>query len=197
MSKKIFILMGNPDKEGTLSNELADVYEREARAAGHDVRRANIGDVAFDPILHKGYRVIQELEPDLLKMQDDMRWADHLVLIYPLWWSGTPALLKGLFDRMWLPGFAFRFHKRESWHSIPGWDKLLKGKTARVISLSKTSPWVIRLFFGDFSNEVSHATLGFSGYKVSRTEIGNSESLSERKKAAWIRKISKLARVAK
>jgi len=84
MSKRIFILMGNPDKEGTLSNEIADTYEREAKAAGHEVRRANLGDLQFDPILHKGYKEIQPLEPDLLKVQADILWAEHFVLVYPV-----------------------------------------------------------------------------------------------------------------
>lgn len=189
MSRKIFILMGNPDKDGTLSNEFADHYEKEARAAGHEVRRANIGDLKFDPILHKGYKVIQALEPDLLKVQEDMKWAEHFVLIYPLWWAGMPALLKGFFDRVWIPGFAFHF-----WKNGFGWDKLLEGKTARVMILSKNWPIVERMLFGDFKNEVGKALLGFTGYKVRITEVGHSEELSELKKVAWKEKISRLAR---
>ncbi len=180
--------MGNPDKEETLSNELASVYEEAAKAAGHDVRRANISDLSFDPILHKGYKVIQELEPDLKKVQEDMKWADHFVLVYPLWWSATPALLKGMFDRMWIPGFAFHF-----WKSGLGWDRLLKGKTARVIVLSKMNPLAIRFMFGDFTNEIRHATLAFAGFRVRMTEIGNSEKLSPSTRANVRARISRLA----
>jgi putative NADPH-quinone reductase len=190
--KKIYILMGNPDKEDTLSNDLAAVYEAAAKAAGHEVRRSNIGDVQFDPMLHKGYKVIQKLEPDLKKMQEDMRWADHFVLIYPIWWSATPALLKGLFDRMWLPGFAFHF-----WKNGLGWDRLLKGKTARVVTLSKMNPLFIRFTMGDFTNEIRHATLGFAGYKVRMTEIGNSEKLSPGARASVEKRIAALARKGK
>jgi NAD(P)H dehydrogenase (quinone) len=192
MPKNIYILMGNPDKEDTLSNGLADVYEATAKAAGHEVRRANISDVQFDPILHKGYKVIQELEPDLKKMQEDMRWADHFVLVYPLWWSATPAMLKGLFDRMWLPGFAFHF-----WKNGLGWDRLMKGKTARVISLSKLPPLFIRFTMGDFTNEIRHATLGFAGYKVRMTEIGNSEKLSPSARTRAEKRVASLAKNAR
>jgi NAD(P)H dehydrogenase (quinone) len=187
--KKIYILMGNPDSDGTLSSEFAHVYEEAARAAGHDVRRDNVGDLRFDPILHKGYKVIQELEPDLRRVQESLKWADHFVLVYPLWWSATPALLKGLFDRIWLPGFCFHF-----WKSGFGWDRMMKGKTARVITLSKLQPLFIRFVMGDFTNEIRHATLGFAGYKVKMTEIGDSERLSPAAKARWTRRIQGLAR---
>jgi NAD(P)H dehydrogenase (quinone) len=188
---KIYILMGNPDSEGTLGNDIATSYAAEATAAGHEVRRANLGDLQFDPILHKGYKVIQALEPDLLKVQEDMKWADHFVLIYPLWWAGMPALLKGMWDRMFIPGFAFHFHKDGM-----GWDKLLAGKTARVIITSKNWPILERFLFGDFKNEIGRAILGFAGYKVRITEIGHVENMPEAKKTAWMKTISKLARSA-
>ncbi len=188
---KVFILMGNPDSDGTLGSELADHYASEARAAGHDVRRTNIGDLSFDPILHKGYKEIQQLEPDLVKVQDDMKWADHFVLIYPLWWAGMPALLKGLWDRIFIPGFAFHFHEDGM-----GWDKLLDGKTARVLITSKNWPIVERILFGDFKNEVGRALLGFAGYTVRITEIGRSEGMPDDMKDKWMQKISKFAKAS-
>jgi len=188
--KKIYILMGNPDTD-TLSGEIATRYEQVSVAAGHEVRRSNISDLSFDPILHLGYKVIQPLEQDLLLVQENMKWADHFVLIYPLWWSSMPALLKGMWDRMFIPGFAFKFYKDRI-----GWEKLLKGKTARVIVLSKTKPWQIRLLFGDPYNEIKHAILGFAGYRVSLTTIGNSEGLSTADKDSLMLRIGKLAKVA-
>lgn len=190
--KKIFILVGNPDSTDTMCCSIADTYEKEARAAGHEVRRTNLGELSFDPILHKGYKEIQQLEPDLLKVQEDMKWAEHFVLIYPLWWASMPALLKGLWDRMFIPGFAFHFHKDGM-----GWDKLLAGRTARVIITSKNWSIVERMLFGDFKNEIGRAILGFAGYKVRITEIGHVEGLSESKKLAWMKTISKLARSAR
>jgi NAD(P)H dehydrogenase (quinone) len=192
--KKIYILLGNPDKEGTLGASLADAYERAAKDAGHEVRRANIGDLAFDPVLHKGYRAIQELEPDLVQVQENLKWADHFVLVYPLWWSSAPSLLKGMFDRMWLPAFAFRFIKGPDGKSTMGWHKLLKGKTARVVITLKNRPFIERFMFGDYSAEIVHAVLGFSGMKVHLTEVGNAEALSEDQKIAWMKRISALGR---
>lgn len=189
---KVYILMGNPDADGTLTAEVADTYEQAAKDTGHEVRRTNLGALSFDPILHKGYKVIQELEPDLKQVQADMLWADHFVLVYPLWWAGMPALLKGMWDRMFIPGFAFKFRKDGM-----GWQRLLKGKTARVVILSNNWPIVERILFGDFTNEIGRAILGFAGYKVKVTKIGHTEHISEEREKSWMRTIQKLAKDAR
>ena len=84
MSKKILVLCGHPDHE-SFSGEVASQYENAAREAGHEVVRVNLGQLHFDPILHKGYKEIQQLEPDLLDLQNRFREAEHIVLVYPNW----------------------------------------------------------------------------------------------------------------
>lgn len=188
--KHIFILLGNPDSE-TYSGSLADAYESGAREGGYEVRRLNVGDLQFDPILHKGYKVIQELEPDLLAIQENVRWADHFVIIYPNWWNTMPALLKGMFDRMWLPGFAFNFDKRTK-KPI----KRLKGKSARVIVLvGNYSPFMTRVKFGDFTNEIEQGILEFAGFSpVKVTSFGPSDSAAEILRNKWREKVRRLGR---
>jgi putative NADPH-quinone reductase len=195
-SKKIYILMGHPNTDPTLTSELADAYEAGAKTAGHEVRRANLGELSFDPVLHKGYRAIQELEPDLKKLQEDVTWCETFVLFYPLWWSSVPALLKGLIDRAWLPRFAFSFIKTPSGKSTMGWRKLLKGRKARVVVLMKNFPIVERFLYGNYASDIVNAILRFSGFSVRLSEVGNSEGLSEGAKAAWLKKMGKLAKNA-
>ena len=157
-TKKVFILLGHPDAD-SLNNTLADEYERGANEAGHEVRRMNLGEMVFDPILHQGYRVMQELEPDLVAFQDNVKWCDHFVIFYPSWWSTMPAMLKGLFDRSWLPGFAYNF--------IDGgymWKRLMKGKSASMVVTSDTAPIIQRIIFGDTTNELRKGILWFAGF---------------------------------
>ncbi|MBV21985.1 MAG: NAD(P)H-dependent oxidoreductase [Candidatus Pacebacteria bacterium] len=183
--KKVLILLGHPDCD-TLSGHLADSYERGACDGGHEVRRINICDLEFDPILHKGYKEIQELEPDLIKVQENFKWAEHVVIVYPNWWCTMPALLKGLFDRMFLPGFAFRFSKEDS----AKWEKLLTGRSARVIIAAGMNPIKIRFNFGDFTNEISRGILGFAGFNpVEVTTFGPSERATDANKKSWHKKV--------
>jgi len=186
--KNIFVLLGNPDKE-TFSGGLTDQYEEAAKEAGHEVRRMNIGEMEFDPILHMGYKKIQKLEKDLVKVQDNINWADHFVVVYPNWWCTMPAILKGMFDRMWLPGFAFNFDKKTK-----KLIKRLKGKSARVIIVSGThSPLAAWFKFGDFTNEISRGILGFSGMDVSVSAFGPCESCGENDRDKWMRQVKNLA----
>ena len=191
MAKKITVLLGHPDKE-TLTEFFVESYIKGALANGHEVRRINVGDLAFDPILHKGYKVIQELEPDLKKVQEDIRWCDHFVVFYPTWWSTMPALLKGFFDRVWLPGFAFHFHKSGYW-----WDGLLKGRTARVFVTSDTPPIIARFIFGDTTNEIRRGILWFAGFKVKVKKIGPCKHITQAKADRLGRMLQKYGKCAR
>lgn len=189
MSKKILVLLGHPDKD-TYSGKIADMYEKSARSEGHEVTRVNLGDLQFDPILHKGYKEIQMLEPDLINLQEQIKEADHIVIVYPNWWCTMPALLKGLFDRFWLPGFAFNFDKQTK--KI---IKHLSGKTARVIIVAGThSPFQTWWKFGDFTNEIQYGILEFAGIKTSVTAYGPCDSVDNVCRDKWLSEIETLGR---
>ncbi|MDB5224678.1 MAG: NADPH:quinone reductase, partial [Candidatus Adlerbacteria bacterium] len=126
--KKIVILVGHPDSGDTFCGQLALLYATSAKKAGHTVRTFKLGDLTFDPILHKGYKEIQQLEPDLKTLQAAITECDHFVLIYPNWWGTMPALLKGMFDRMWLPMFAFSFYKTGIMAHLHLWKRLMRSE---------------------------------------------------------------------
>jgi NAD(P)H dehydrogenase (quinone) len=166
-SKNIVIICGNPDTD-SYTGGILDHYQVAAEEAGHNVHRINLGELQFDPILHRGYKEIQHLEPDLEMVQNAIRECDHLVIGYPNWWCTMPALLKGLFDRIWLPGFAFNFNKETK--KI---EKHLTGKTARVFVLSGShSPFKTWWQFGDYTNEIQYGILNFAGLKAQVTTYG-------------------------
>jgi putative NADPH-quinone reductase len=88
----------------------------------------NVRDLKFDPNLKWGYARKQALEPDLKTAQELVLWCDHLVLFTPVWWFSIPALLKGFFDRVFLPDFAFQIDKSGRRKVV----KLLVGRTATI-----------------------------------------------------------------
>lgn len=183
-TKNIVVICGHPDAD-TFTGSILDHYQAAAEDAGHSVKRYNLGDLHFDPILHKGYKVIQALEPDLLELQQAITECDHLVIGYPNWWTTMPALLKGLFDRFWLPGFAFNFNKQTK-----KVEAHLKGKTAHVYVLSGShSPFKTWWNYGDYTNEIQYGILEFAGIKTRVTTYGPCERVSDACRAKWITQV--------
>jgi NAD(P)H dehydrogenase (quinone) len=79
-------------------------------AGGHDVRLVDLYADGFDPTLSCEERRVHKqpgIAPELKHYADDLRWARVLVLVYPTWWSGQPAMLKGWIDRVWVAGVAW------------------------------------------------------------------------------------------
>jgi NAD(P)H dehydrogenase (quinone) len=193
--KKVLVILGHPRLE-SYCNALSQAYERGATEAGAEVRRLDLARLEFDPILHTASEArfsgeqSKGLEPDLLKAQQDIAWADHLVFVYPSWWGSFPALFKGFIDRAFTPGFGFKYIKGKS---LP--EQLLKGKTARLIVTMDTPAWWNRFVYRAAGhNAMTHATLHFCGVKPVRiTNIGKMRSLDEKARKGWLEKVQKLA----
>jgi len=188
MQKRVLVILGHPIV-GSLCGALADSYTGAAESAGHEVRRINLAELKFDPILRHGYAEPQPLEPDLVNAQAQIKWAQHVVFVYPTWWGSMPALMKGFIDRTFLPGFAFKYHKRS-----PLWDRLLTGRTAELIVTMDTPPLFNKLVNrspGD--KQMKRSVLQFTGLKPLRaTSFGKVRGASNAKRAKWIAKAAKL-----
>ncbi len=188
--KKILIINGHPDKE-SYNFAMAEAYKNGALASGAEVKQINIRELDFNPNLQFGYRMRTELEPDLLDSQEKLKWADHMVWLYPIWWGSVPALMKGFLDRVLLPGFAFEKRENSLW-----WDKLLGGKTARIICTMDQPAWYYKWFNGSPSHTaMKKLTLNFIGInKVRITSIGPIRLSKEKYRTDWLKKIEKLGR---
>ena len=96
MPKKILMILGQPQRH-SYGGALMQAYSEGARAAGAEVKELFLGDLKFDPLATTSLAHLSELEPDLALAQEAIKWADHLVFVYPIWWGTIPALLKGFF----------------------------------------------------------------------------------------------------
>ncbi|KAF1071257.1 MAG: hypothetical protein GAK45_00558 [Pseudomonas citronellolis] len=138
--KRVLVILGTP-RSGGFCHALAEAYAQGARSRDHVVRVLRLGDMAFDPVLRGGYDQGQTLEPDLLGAQREIHWAEHLALVYPVWWGGLPGLLQGFIDRAFQPGFAFRYRSPESREFEP----LLSGRSADLLVSHDQTHWQYRL----------------------------------------------------
>lgn len=190
MMKKILVINGNPDKE-SFCTVLANAYKKGADATGAECKLIHLIDLEFDPILRYGYRQRTELEPDLLAVQQDILDSDHLVFVYPTWWGTYPALLKGFIDRVFLPKFAFKYREDSLL-----WDKLLKGKSARLIVTMDTPKWYYSLIYHNPGhNSMKKGVLKFCGVTpVKVTALGPIKSSSMTTRNQWIHKVEEIGK---
>lgn len=158
--KKVLVILGHPSSD-SFNNALAEKYAEGARASGKDVRLLKLGELKFDPIMRFGFKQTQALEPDLLEAQESIKWADHLVFVFPTWWGTLPALLKGFIDRTLTPGYAFKYRPNSPW-----WDKFLTGRSARIIT-TMDSPAIYNWLMYRSANirGLKVATLEFCGVR--------------------------------
>ena len=186
--KKVLIINGHPDRE-SLCSELAKRYQFGAQSAGATCQLIHLIDLEFSPILQHGYRQKMELEPDLVKMQAAIQEADHLVFVYPTWWGTQPALLKGFIERVFLPDFAFSYRKRSML-----WDKLLTGKSARLIVTMDTPQWFYRMVYKQPGhNAMRKGVLQFCGIDpVKISSFSPVKTSTEEIRKKWLNKVEKL-----
>lgn len=193
MGKKVLIINGHPNRD-SFNFGVATAYENGARSVGAEVKHLVVSELKFNPNLEFGYQKRTPLEPDLIAAWESIQWAEHLVWVHPVWWGGLPAIMKGFIDRLFLPGMAFQYRE----NSIQ-WDKLLKGKTAHIITTLDQPSWYYRLVYGRPSvNQLKKSTLEFCGIspvKVTYLGIVKTSDFNVRKK--WLEKIEQLGKKLK
>ena len=189
-NKQVLIINGHPDQE-SFNNALAAAYQKGAETSDAVVSLLNIRELYFNPNLEFGYRKRINLEPDLLSSIEKIKAADHLVWVFPMWWYGYPALMKGFIDRTFLPGIMFDYEPGKTVSK-----KLLKGKTARIIMTADTPKLYDRLFMKSPAlNQFKKGTLQFCGVNpVKVSYIAPIKSSSEEFRKKYLSKIEQLGK---
>jgi putative NADPH-quinone reductase len=190
---KIAIIQGHPDPRGNcFCHALAESYAQAAREAGHEVRTVEVAHLEF--ALLRGAADWQQAAPTqaIRGAQQALAWAEHWVIVFPLWLGDMPALLKGFFEQALRPGFALG--KAEP-KRLP--KKLLKGRSARVIVTMGMPAFFYRIYYRAHSvKSLKRNILEFCGISPVRTSfIGTVDSATARQIA--LAKVQMLARRAK
>lgn len=109
--KKILVLDGNP-KTKSLCRSISEANVAEHRQAGNKVEFLRLNEMNFAPNLTEGYNVTLPFEPDLERFRQAVLECNVLMVVYPTWWGGMPAKLKGIFDRSFTGGYAYKYHEK-------------------------------------------------------------------------------------
>jgi len=151
---RILVLFAHP-----LADSLAAALHRTVvdalSAAGHEVDDCDLYASGFDPVMTPAERRAHNSpNPDFSAVEhhvERLRAADAVVLCFPVWWYGMPAILKGYFDRVWVNGVAF--HLRAGGKIEPGLHRL---KKLGVVATYGAPWWLIKLVLRDPVRGVIH-----------------------------------------
>jgi NAD(P)H dehydrogenase (quinone) len=185
--KKILVIKSHPRKD-SYCDALAISYIRGVKEKGNFIKELSLRDLSLESFLKYGHKEAPILNKDLQNAQELILWADILVFFYPTWWAMPPSILKAFLESVLLPGFAYKY-KRPLWF-IPRWDKLLKGKEARIVATMDSYPIYYKLCAKDPGFKMMKDVLVFCGIrKVKKNYFGSVRLSSEKKRGDWLRKI--------
>jgi len=161
-----------------------------AKQSKANVELIKLTDFDIDWTFSKGFENKTD-EIAIQKIQNLIDNATHLVFVFPNWWGTYPAILKGLFDRVFIPDFAYKYQKKS-----PFPIQLLKGKTARLIMTMDTPIWYYNIFYKRPGiNSLKKSVLNFCGVKpVKTTFFTPIKKSTDKKRDNWLIKTEELGK---
>jgi putative NADPH-quinone reductase len=191
--RRILVVIGHPILN-SFNHELARAYAAAAEAAGGEVRIRDLAeDFGASPTSREQLRARPDayghLEPSVAEDIADLHWAEHVVIFFPQWWGTYPAVLTNWIDRTFLAGDAFRYGS-----TAATWDKLLTGRTARIVTTHDTPGFYNLLVYRDAAVvALRTATLGYCGIKtIGVTHFSPVRTSTPQTREKWLANIASL-----
>ncbi|HYD27684.1 NAD(P)H-dependent oxidoreductase [Brevundimonas sp.] len=177
MARRILVLDGHPDPDpGRYCHALAAAYAQGGAGAGHLVHRVNLSGMDFPMLTTRQDWDAGTPCPAVLALQEELLWAEHVVIIYPLWLGAMPARLKALFEQVLRPAFAF------GGRAVAPGSGRLKGRSVRIIVTMGMPALIYRtVFFSHSLKALKTGILALVGFGPTReTVLGGIESRRDR-----------------
>jgi putative NADPH-quinone reductase len=186
--KKILIVTAHPSSHG-FTHRIANTFKSGAESKGHEVEILDLykTDLQIPFLKFEEKSDMANLSPAVLAIQDKMRWSTDMVFIHPLWWMGTPAIMKNFFDNVLTPGFAYKYidGKRHG---------LLKDKMGHVIITCDGPMYLFKLIFTPFKTIWNLGLLYFCGLRQKTFQVyDRSLFKDENDRLKFLAKIQKIA----
>lgn len=186
----ILVIDAHPDPRPSLCHTLADAYLQGARETGNDTRLIKLAEAEIPLLRRSGDFAAPPDAPFIIGAREDIAWAEHMVLVFPLWLGGAPALLHAFLEQTARAGFFAEM-------GPAGPRGLLRGKSARmIVTMGMPAPFYW-LAFGAFGvRALARSVLGFAGIgPVRRTLFGPAEASAEvqSKRLAHVRALGRAA----
>ena len=197
MSKKtesILIINGHPHVGDHYVTALADAYERGAREAGFKVDRIDVAKLNVTPLQDPAEFYEASDDPLTLDGQAKITAADHVVLLFPMWFGGLPAYTRAYIERLGGGGFFLSESEETEWPKA-----MMKGKSVRIVMTMGMPSAAYRMIFGSFSlRGLERSIFGISGFHpIRHTLIGMVEDMKDEGRRNWLSKMEEMGRLGR
>ncbi len=160
------IIKAHPSTRG-FTHTIADVYRETAEDNGREVA---IIDLYTDEQYQQPFLSFEDPKGEKTggearkRIQEEISWADELVLIYPTWWASMPAILKNFLDNNFTSGFAYTYESGKP-------EGLLKGKDMKIFTTADGPKIMYMVLKPALSLVLNKAVFGFCGMKIKNFDI--------------------------
>lgn len=145
---RVLLIYCHPN-ETSFAGVLHSTILNSLRGAGHTVTDLDLYAEKFRPVMTREERIeygdTSRYHEAVEKYADQLAATEAIVAVYPTWWYGLPAMLKGYFDRVWAPGVAFDIGSDGKFET----DRLAHIRKLGVVTTYGSPWWLIRLYMGD------------------------------------------------
>lgn len=145
---KILVVSAHPVPE-SFNNAVRAAVLAQLADAGHEIRHTDLNSTGFDPVMtadeRRAYHTAIVNEEPVRAHLDDLLWCELLVFVYPTWWYGLPAILKGWLDRVFIPHVTFKMPEPGK----PIRSNLTNVKGIAAITTCGSPWWWIELVIGN------------------------------------------------
>jgi NAD(P)H dehydrogenase (quinone) len=191
--RKVLVVYCHPNPK-SFTRAVLQALEAGLASGGAAVERVDLHADAFDPVLvvdeHRRRRDLDQVE-DTRRYRELLAWCDLVAFVYPLWWGGFPAMMKGFVDRVMVSGLAYSFAGRPKAAVLP--TGLLRDKEAHLFYTLDAPRLVAWLDLGYAS---AYATIfKYCGFRlVRRHYLAGLKHTTHAQRVAWLREVEQRGR---
>jgi len=191
---KVAIIFNHP-YEGSFCTAILHSVIRGLQSAGHETDVLHLDNEGFDPVMRtadlKAFTLGEPIDPKVLEYRQRLGNADHLVLIFPIWWELMPAMTKGFIDKVIFPGVAYDYDKTGRFPRMV--KRFHRLKSITLITTMNTPSFLYRLVFGNAIKRALFAgTFWKIGYKNRQwINFGMVKTVSQEKRERWLAQLTR------
>ena len=192
------LIVFNHPYGGSFCGAILAAVERGLKTGGHKCRVINLDQDDFDPVMRSkdllafvgagraGEDALDAIDDQVREYKEHLEWAEHLVMIFPMWWMTTPAMTKGFIDKVIFPAIAYDMKDGRL-------VSRLSLRKVTVITTMNTPADIYREVFGNpLEGSLIKGTFRQIGIEnIEWTSLNEVKQVSRGQREAWLEEIER------